>query len=100
MIYFKKQLELFPDDPVFEISWSRDVIGPRFMLLAHNDFVKATRSRDLTNIERAWADVEGIAPIMKTRTGRRVRRLSPLIRLLYQNRLYRRARRLAQYAIS
>src|ERR1700730_9940044 len=92
MIYFKKQLELFPDDSVFEISWSRDVIGPRFMLLAHNDFVKATRSRDLANIERAWADVEAIAPVMKTGIGRRVRRFSPLIRLLYQNRLYCRAR--------
>jgi glycosyltransferase involved in cell wall biosynthesis len=100
MIYFKKQLELFPDDPVFEISWSRDVIGPRFMLLAHNDFVKATRSHDLANIERAWADVEAIAPVMKTGISRRVRRFSPLIRLLYQNRLYRRARRLAEYAVS
>jgi hypothetical protein len=99
MIYFKKQLELFPDDPTFEISWSRDVIGPRFMLIAHNDFVKATRSRDLANIERAWADVEAIAPVMKTGIGRRVKLFSPLIRFLYQNRLYRRARRLAQYAV-
>ena len=100
MIYFRKQLESFPDDPAFEISWSRDVIGPRFMLLAHNDFVKATRSGDLTYIERAWSDVEAIAPVLKTRIGRRVRRFSPLIRFLYQNRLFGRARRLANYAVS
>ena len=99
MIYFKKQLELYPDVPILELSWSRDVIGPRFMRLAHNDFVRATRARDLTTIERAWADVEEIAPVMKRGTRRRVRLVSPIVRFLYRNRLYRRARRLAQYAI-
>jgi len=99
MIYFKKQLELYPDVPILELSWSRDVIGPRFMRLAHNDFVRATRARDLTTIEGAWADVEEIAPVMKRGTRRRVRLVSPIVRFLYRNRLYRRARRLAQYAI-
>ena len=31
MIYFKKQLELYPDDPAIDLNWSREVIGPRFM---------------------------------------------------------------------
>jgi glycosyltransferase involved in cell wall biosynthesis len=98
MIYFRKHLELHPYDPAFELHWGRDIIGPRFMRLAHNDFVKATRSRDLTEIERAWADVEEIAPVMKIGTRRRVRLISPMVRFLYRNRLYRRARLLARYA--
>lgn len=98
MIYFRKHLELHPYDPAFELHWGRDIIGPRFMRLAHNDFVKATRSRDLAEIERAWADVEEIAPVMKIGTRRRVRLISPMVRFLYRNRLYRRARLLARYA--
>jgi glycosyltransferase involved in cell wall biosynthesis len=98
MIYFKKHLELYPDDPALDLHWSRDAIGPRFMRLFYNDFVKATRSRDLAKIERAWADVEEIAPVMKIGTRRRVRLISPMVRFLCRNRLYRRARLLARYA--
>ena len=98
MIYFKKHLELHPYDPAFELHWGRDIIGPRFMRLAHNDFDIATRSRDLAKIERAWADVETIAPVLKTGTRRRVQLISPMVRFLYRNRLYRRARLLARYA--
>lgn len=98
MIYFRKQIELYPYDPVLILHWGRDIIGPRFMKLAHNDFVLATRSRDLEKIERAWSDVEEIAPILKTGTRRRVRLISPMVRFLYRNRLYRRARLLAGYA--
>jgi glycosyltransferase involved in cell wall biosynthesis len=98
MIYFRKQIESYPYDPVLTVHWSRDIIGPRFMRLAHNDFVLATRTRDLTKIERAWSDVEEIAPVMKTGTYRRVRLISPMVRFLYRKRLYRRARLLARYA--
>jgi hypothetical protein len=100
MIYFRKQVGLFPDDPVFGISWSRDVIGPRFMRLAHNDFVIATKTRDLANIERAWSEVEEIAAVLKRGTRRRMGLVSPVVRLLYRNRLFRRARRVANYALS
>ncbi len=98
MIYFRKQIEAYPYDPAFELHWARDIIGPRFMKIAHNDFIIATRSRDLAKIERAWADVEEIAPVMKIGTRRRVRLISPMVRFLYRNRLYRRARLLARYA--
>ena len=98
MIYFEKQLELYPDDPALDLNWSRDVIGPRFMKLAHNDFVQATRFRDLAKIERAWADVETVAGVMRAGTRRRLRFISPIVRFLYQNGLRRRARLLSQYA--
>jgi glycosyltransferase involved in cell wall biosynthesis len=98
IIYFKKHIESYPYDPAFDTHWSRDVIGPRFMRLAYDDFVQATRSRDLSKIERAWAEVEVVASVMRTGTRRRVRFISPIVRFLYQNGLRRRARLLSQYA--
>ena len=98
MIYFKKHIESYPFDPAFDTHWSRDVIGPRFMRLAYNDFVQATRFHDLAKIERAWAEVEVISSVMRSGTRRRVRFISPFVRFLYQNGLRRRARLLSQYA--
>ena len=42
LIYFN--IEAYPDDPAFGVWWSRDVIGPRFMRIVFNEFVKATKS--------------------------------------------------------
>jgi glycosyltransferase involved in cell wall biosynthesis len=98
MIYFQKQLELYPDDPEMGINWSREVIGPRFMKLVYNDLLQATRFRDVAKIERAWADVETVAGVMKESKQRRLRFLSPIVRFLYQNGLYGRARLVSQYA--
>jgi glycosyltransferase involved in cell wall biosynthesis len=98
MIYFKKQLELYPDDPAIDLNWSREVIGPRFMRLVYNDFVQTTRFRDVPKIERAWADVETVASVMREGTRRRLRFISPIVRFLYQNGLRRRSRLLSQYA--
>jgi glycosyltransferase involved in cell wall biosynthesis len=97
MIYFRKHVELHPYDPAFKLDWGRDIIGPRFMRLVYNDFIIATRARDLAKIERAWSDVEEIAPFMKIGTRRRVRFISPMVRFLYRNRFYRRARLVASY---
>jgi glycosyltransferase involved in cell wall biosynthesis len=97
MIYFRKHIELHPYDPAIALDWGRDIIGPRFMRLAYNDFILATRAKDLAKTERAWSDVEEIAPVMKIGTRRRVRLISPIVRFLYRKRLYRRARLVASY---
>jgi glycosyltransferase involved in cell wall biosynthesis len=97
MIYFRKHIQLYPYDAAVALDWSRDIIGPRFMRLAYNDFIQATRTRDLSKIESAWADVEEIAQVLKIGTRRRVRFISPIVRFLYQNRLYRRARLVSKY---
>jgi glycosyltransferase involved in cell wall biosynthesis len=97
MIYFRKHIELHPYDPAIALDWGRDIIGPRFMRLAYNDFILATRAKDPVKTERAWSDVEEIAPVMKIGTRRRVRLISPMVRFLYRNRLYRRARLVASY---
>ncbi len=98
MTYFKKQLELYPDDPGIDLNWSREVIGPRFMQLVYNDFVQTTRLRDVPKMDRAWTDVETVASVMKEGTRRRVRFLSPIVRFLYKNGLRRRARLLSRRA--
>jgi glycosyltransferase involved in cell wall biosynthesis len=98
MIYFQKQLELYPDDPGIGMNWSRQVIGPRFMKLVYNDFVQATRFDDVAKIEGAWADVETVGGVIKESKRRRLRFLSPIVRFLYQNGLRRRARQVSQFA--
>ncbi len=87
MIYFQKQLELFPDDKRLRLYWSRDVIGPRFLKIVRNEFFEASKDRDIPRLERAWSDLQEIFPVMRTRTRRRLRRVAPLINLLYRGRL-------------
>jgi GT2 family glycosyltransferase len=99
LFYFKKQLQLFPDDPDVGLNWSRDVIGPRFMRTAYNQFEQATRNRDLPMLERSWSEIREIAPVMKSKTRRRIRRVTPIIPFLYRNRFTGLARALVRYAI-
>lgn len=99
LIYFKKLLQLFPDDPDIEISWSREVIGPRFMITAYNEFKHATLNRDLPMLERSWSEIREIAPVMRSRTRRRIRGITPIIPFLYRHHLTRLARVLVRRAI-
>jgi glycosyltransferase involved in cell wall biosynthesis len=99
MIYFKKLLESYPDDPVIGLSWGHDVIAPRFMRIAYDQFKEATRSRDLSILESSWAEIQEIAPAMKPGIRRHMRRVAPVIPFLYRNNFGRTARRLARYAI-
>lgn len=99
LIYFKKQLELFPDDPDVGVIWSRDIIGPRFMRIAYEEFEQATRSGNLPVLERSWSDIREIAPVMKRRIQRRIRRIAPFVPFLYRNHLGGLARALARHAI-
>jgi glycosyltransferase involved in cell wall biosynthesis len=99
LIYFKKLLQLFPDDPDIEISWGRDVIGPRFMLTAYNEFEQATLNRDLPMLERSWSEIREIAPVMRARTRGRIGGITPIIPFLYRNHLTRFARVLVRRAI-
>jgi glycosyltransferase involved in cell wall biosynthesis len=99
LFYFKKQLQLFPDDPDVGLNWSREVIGPRFMRIAYNQFEQAIRNQDLPMVERSWAEIREIAPVMKSRIRRRIRRITPVIPFLCRNRVTGLARTLVRHAI-
>lgn len=98
MIYFRKQIELFPNDPAVN-QWAHNAIARRFMKIVFTEFLAASRSHDVPRLERAWSDSKEIAPAMGRRTQRRVQLLSPLIERLYDGPLTGVARSLARYAI-
>ncbi len=98
MIYFKKQMETFPDDPALNM-WSQNIISPRFMRLAFAEFVQASRDQDIPTLERAWSDVKEIARTMNRRTRQRTKFLCPVIERLSRGPLTGVARALARYAI-
>ena len=98
MIYFRKQIELFPNDPAVN-PWAQRAIGRRFMKVVLAEFIAASKSRDVPRLKRAWSDSKEIAPAVGPRTERRVQMLSPLIERLYDGPLTGVARKLARYAI-
>jgi glycosyltransferase involved in cell wall biosynthesis len=99
MIYFRKLLEQHPDDPLLEVYWGRDAIGPRFMRLVAGDFLSNLRRGDLVTAERAWTNVLEVAASMRRRTRRRLRIVSPLISILFRMRFVIVPKLLLRYAI-
>jgi glycosyltransferase involved in cell wall biosynthesis len=99
MIYFKKLADTFPDEPTLGLWWRHNIIGPRFMELAFNEFIRASRVGDRAALDRAWSEIKEIAPVMNRRTRHRMRRFSPLIELLYPTPLTGVARSLVRYVI-
>lgn len=99
MIYFKKLVDTFPDDPTLGLWWCHNIIGPRFMRLAFNEFIRASRVGDKAALDHAWSEIKEIAPVINRRTRHRMRRLSPLIERLYPSPLTGVARALARFAI-
>jgi glycosyltransferase involved in cell wall biosynthesis len=99
MIYFKKLVDAFPDEPDLGLWWRHNIIGPRFMKIAFHEFIRASRAGDSAALDRAWSEIKQIAPVMNRRTRERVKRFSPLIERLYPTPLTGLARALARFAV-
>ncbi len=99
LTYFKKQLELFSDDPGVGLNWSQDVIGPRFMRTVYTQFEHAAQNGNLPMLERSWSDIKEIAPAMRSKTRQNIEHISPIIPFLYRNRFNRLATVLVRRAI-
>ena len=99
MIYFKKLADTFPDEPTLGLWWRHNIIGPRFMKISFNEFIRASRVGDKAALDRAWSEIKEIAPVMNRRTRHRMRRFSPVIELLYSTPLTGVARALARFAV-
>jgi glycosyltransferase involved in cell wall biosynthesis len=97
--YFKKQVAEHREDPGLSVFWVRDVIGPRFMRIVLNEFIKSTKNYDPVGMKASLADAREIAPIMNGRTRRRMRRSVPVMRVLCEAHLYGWARSLARRAL-
>lgn len=99
MIYFRKLIETFPDEPRLNLFWGRDVIGPRFMSLVRNEFIQGSKTGDEARVAQAFADIIAIMPVMRRRTRRRFALLRPLIAASSRWPFYDLSRFLLRYAL-
>ena len=58
MIYARKLLETFPDQPTFNRFYARDLLAPRFLKQAAEEVRDALRRGDLETAEVCLADIE------------------------------------------
>lgn len=85
MIYFRKLINLYPDEPRLHLFWARDAIVPRFFGLVQHDFVEGLRFRDLPRVTQAWSDIQEISTFMHKSVSRRIKLVAPLMGLLYRS---------------
>ncbi|WP_336801199.1 glycosyltransferase family 2 protein [Kaistia sp. MMO-174] len=100
MIYYRKLVETFPNEPRLHQFWVRDYIAPRFFRSVVGDYINGSKAGDKPRMDRCWADMRVIAPELPRRTRRRFRRVAPLIHVVHRARLTNLARMLLRYAIS
>lgn len=98
MIYFRKVVEAFPDEPGLDLFWVRDVICPRYFNANFGEFMLALQLRDVAVMDRAWADILEIAPHMRPRQSRKIQRLARILPLLYRHGMMSFTRKLLRRA--
>lgn len=98
IIYFRKLLESYPDDPSIDLYWGRHVIAPRFMALVRHEFIRGSKTHDVQRMKQSWADIRTIAPTLRRRVRMRIRLWGPVIEATYRGPLTGIARALVRRA--
>jgi len=85
MIYFKKIIEMFPDDPLLNNYWTRDIIVPRFLSCILGQVLVLSNVNDLKGMRRHWRDAKEILPLGEWSETRKVRRGARMMDFLLAN---------------
>ena len=99
MIYFRKLVAAYPDEPRINQYWTRDVIGPRFLDELRGQFLQASRLRDLPRLDQAWSDIKEVLPVMHEQVRRRMQFIAPLIELVHRSPFGSIARELLRFGV-
>lgn len=76
MIYFRKLVDTYPDEPDAEMYWVRDLIAPRFLGTLLQELVRATRASSKKALS-VMTDIDVVLPHMRRKKRKRaVRHLS------------------------
>lgn len=103
MIYARKLIEQFPDEPENGRYWARDVIAPRFFRNFVGDVFKVARFGGRENLAFACNCLRELLPHMRLKrrllVGAALPLLSsyPILRLMYRTRLLHLGGRLLRY---
>jgi glycosyltransferase involved in cell wall biosynthesis len=81
MVYLKKLLLEFPDEPDRGLYWSRDFLLPRFFPMLLRQFRYAVRARDQELISKSLADLEFASRYHTRKVRRAMVLLTPLLRI-------------------
>lgn len=98
MIYFQKLVEAYPDEPEMGFFWARDVFAPRFFADLRWEVITASRVGDRATVERAWKDIQTIAPFLRRRQRRRTGLIAPIVNRLGPTRSLALTRKLVRWA--
>jgi hypothetical protein len=80
MLYLRKLLEEFPDDPARGRFWRRDVVLPRFLPHLLAEFVDAVQRRDRELVRTSLDDLRFVSCYHNRRIRAVVKLLLPLLR--------------------
>jgi glycosyltransferase involved in cell wall biosynthesis len=100
MIFYRKLLESFPNQPRLHQYWIMNFIAPRFFGQSVGAFIAGSRSGEKQIMERAWADILEIAPELPRRQRKRLRRVAPWVERFYRGPFTGLARALVRYGAS
>lgn len=73
MIYARKLLATFPDEPWHDASWARDAIIPRFLRTTTNEYHRRLRLGDVTGNGRLLADIKELVEYLPTKPRLKLR---------------------------
>jgi hypothetical protein len=79
MLYLRKLLEEFPDDPARGRFWRRDVLLPRFFLPMIAGFVDAVQRRDRDLMHRSLKEIRFVTRYHNRRIRALMKLLLPLL---------------------
>jgi glycosyltransferase involved in cell wall biosynthesis len=100
MIYYRKLVEAYPNEPTLHQFWVRDQIAPRFFRAVVADYINGSKAGDIPRMDCNWAGMQVIATELPRRTRRRFRLVAPLIDFCHRARFPSLARSLLRYAIA
>ncbi|MBN8904322.1 MAG: glycosyltransferase family 2 protein, partial [Rhodospirillales bacterium] len=80
MVYVRKLLAAFPDQPDREFYYSRDAIAPRFLPWMVREYRMALRQGDPVQVQRAFDDLWFLAQYHRPRVRGMVKLLAPVLR--------------------
>ena len=81
MVYFRKLVEMCPDDPARERFLARDFLAPRFFPWLVREYTTALRRGDRGAIRQACDDLEFAASVHKPKIRRAMKLLLPFMRM-------------------
>ncbi len=67
MLYARKLLEQFPDDPARSRYLRRDLIAPRFIRVALSSYLRSVQANDWEGAKAALSDIDVIRPYLRLR---------------------------------